>query len=94
MTRIATAIAFLLFSASAQAQTCAPHEKFKTELEKQHGEKQILILVQPNGSVLEVFANSRERTWSVLNVRPNNFACMIGAGTGYIPTKQKPGEAS
>ncbi len=88
------ALAFLLAATTAQAQTCGPHEKFKTELEKNHGEKQILILVQPNGSVLEVFANSAARTWSVLNARPNNFACMVGAGTGYIPTKHKPGEAS
>ena len=86
--------ALIAFSASAQAQTCAPHDKFKAELENNHGEKPILILVQPNGSVLEVFTNSSERTWSVLNVRPNSFACLIGAGKGYVPTKQKLGEAS
>ncbi len=94
MTRIATALAFLLFSASAQAQTCAPSKKFQADLVKAHGEKPVVQLVQPNGAYLVVLINPEKENCSVLNVRPSGLSCLIGAGIGYVNLMPVPGEAS
>ncbi len=94
MLRIATAIAFLLFSASAHAQTCGPSKKFQADLVKAHGEKPVVQLVQPNGAYLVVLINPEKENWSVLNVRTNGLSCLIGAGNGYVNLMPAPGEAS
>ena len=94
MTRIATAIAFLLSATAAGAQTCGPSKKFQADLVKAHGERPVVHLVQPNGAYLVVLINPEKENWSVLNVRPNGLSCLMGAGEGYVNLMPKPGEAS
>ncbi len=52
------------------------------------------MLVQSNGSVLEILANPEKQNWTVLNVSPNGWSCIMGAGNGYVSKLGKPGEAS
>lgn len=92
--KYAAFIAFLLSATTVGAQTCGPSKKFVEELVEKHGEQPVIQLTQPNGAYLVVLINADKENWSILNVRPNGFACMMGAGKGYVNKMGKPGEPS
>lgn len=87
-------IAFLLSATAATAQMCGPSERFIDELVKKAGEEPVVQLKQSGGAYLVILINPEKGNWSVLNVRPDGFACMMGAGQGYVNKMKKPGEDS
>ncbi len=94
MIRIAVAFLIALTATEATASLCGPHDKLKAEIRQKFKETARLLLVQPNGAILEIFTADEGRTWTVLNVTPQGIACIMGAGTGFIPVKQKSGDPS
>ena len=93
MTRLSI-IALLVSATAASAQVCAPHAKLAEDLRKTHKETPFIVLVQANGSVLEIFANAKTQNWTIINTRTNGWSCIMGAGTGYVSGLAMPGVAS
>ena len=54
----------------------------------------ISFLFSATAAGAQVCAPHEKQNWTVLNVSPNGWSCIMGAGTGFIPVKQKSGDPS
>lgn len=71
------------------AQTvCKPWREIVSELGDRYAERPVAYGTQPNGHLLQVFVSEQTGTWTLVTMRPNGTACLIGAGQGWeaVPT--------
>ena len=83
-----------LWLAQAQAP-CAPRDMLIERLDEQYGEQLQSLGLQPDGSILEIYANLETGTFTVLVSRPDGSSCMSGSGQMWEQNVQpldKPGE--
>lgn len=88
MKRLIGLLAVPLFATSALAQSppCGPYDEIvKSITAPKYGESRIAVGQTKTGAegakiAIEVFGAPRGKTFTILLVRPDGFACIIGAG--------------
>jgi len=74
----------MLCASTASAQNCAPHDVVMRNLAERYGEtRQAIALVDPSGSVMELWANLETGTWTLTGTNPGEPTCFVVAGQGY-----------
>lgn len=85
------ALAAVLTTSPAIAQTCAPRVTAIETLEHQYSEGRVGIGLAPNGAVIEVYA-SHAGTWTLFVTGPDGVSCMIASGTAWEVYDDRPAE--
>jgi hypothetical protein len=62
---------------------CKPWREVVSELGDRYAERPVAYGTQPNGHLLQVFVSEQTGTWTLVTMRPNGTACLIGAGQGW-----------
>jgi hypothetical protein len=78
---------------------CAPREALVRHLKRAYSEDQHALGYSPkSGNVIEIYVDdhSDDPSWSVVVVRPDGMACIVGVGTEWqiIPHDHGHGEES
>lgn len=76
-------LATSLVPANAQGRNCAPHEMVVERLASSYGESRQAIAMNPDTSVLEVFASADTGTWTITVTKPEGLTCIVAAGQHY-----------
>jgi hypothetical protein len=85
------AAAAALFATTAAAETapqavqapCKPWREVAQYLGEHYAEHPIAVGLQSDGSLLQVFAAPTTSTWTLVSMRPDGMACLIGAGKAW-----------
>jgi hypothetical protein len=94
------AIITLAASLPLMAQTpppCAPRAVVLAKLAEAYGETRQAVGLAANGTVLEVFANAGEGSWTITVTTPQGQTCLVATGQGYeaiaeaLPPQGQPG---
>lgn len=72
--------------AYAQTDLCASHSAFVQSLADSYGEARHMFGVVNETQVIEVFANGRTGTWTLLVTGPDGTSCMASSGTDFDDT--------
>lgn len=67
----------------AHAADCGPRTKATTLLMDQYGET-LRAAGESEAGLVEVYANSATRTWTILVTRPDMTACLLAAGQDWL----------
>ncbi len=65
------------------AQPCKPWREVAEYLSKRYAERPVAVGVQSDGSLLQVYAAPTTDTWTMVSMRPDGMACLIGAGKSW-----------
>lgn len=72
------------FAAAAQGgATCAERGAVIEQLRKGYGEHRQSLGLQPNGGVIETFANPETGSWTIIVSLPSGLSCMLAAGEAF-----------
>ena len=69
-------------SPAAQAP-CKPWREVAQYLGERYSEHPVAVGLQSDGSLLQVFAAPGTSTWTLVSMRPDGMACLIGAGKAW-----------
>lgn len=79
-------LAFLLFALPASAQQrqlCAPRAALVEKLAQEFGEAPTAGGIDGAGNLMEILTGPKG-TWTLLIVRPDKIACIVGSGEGWL----------
>jgi hypothetical protein len=66
------------------AQTaCKPWREVAQYLGERYSEHPVAVGLQSDGSLLQVYAAATTSTWTLVAMRPDGMACLIGAGKAW-----------
>ncbi len=66
------------------AQTpCKPWREVAQYLGEHYSERPVAVGLQSDGSLLQVYAAPATSTWTLVSMRPDGMACLIGAGKAW-----------
>ena len=87
---IAALVAALPAAAAAQ-MVCAPYPGLVQSLSGTFGEHPRFRALDKRGGLMMALANATTTTWTMIVVRPDGVACVVGAGEGWteIQTAEK-----
>lgn len=82
-----------VFVSPAAAQQCDTIDAVSTYLGQEHGESvQFRGLDRRSGSMVEIWMNDETPSWSLVVVRPDGVACLVGYGDVLaVPTPEPAG---
>ena len=86
MIRLLTLTAFLiaLYGDPVAAQmACGPRAVIVMQLDLKYGETRRGSGVRGPTAIYEVWANCNTGTWSILQITPNGWACVMAVGEGW-----------
>ena len=69
-------------SPAAQAP-CKPWREVAQYLGERYSEHPVAVGLQSDGSLLQVYAATTTSTWTLVSMRPDGMACLIGAGKAW-----------
>lgn len=69
------------------ATNCASRDAVRQLLQGRYGEKPIAEAVDSNGNVMQIFANPRTQTYTIVVTAPDGLACMINSGDAFRSTE-------
>ena len=72
--------------AAAQTAQCAIRVDIVNGLAERYGERLVMSGLNPDGSMIEMFANTMTGTWTALIRQPNGMACIVAAGEEFDST--------
>jgi hypothetical protein len=90
MTRLAI-LALLIASPAFAEERCKDNgrDEIIAGLAKGYGETQIVEALDPAvGVIVELYANAKSGTWTLLSTFTDGRTCLIGSGTGVTIAKQ------
>lgn len=67
----------------ARQPLCKPWRDVASELGDKYAEHPVAYGLQPDGNLLQVFVSEQTGTWTLVTMRPNGTACLVGAGQGW-----------
>ena len=70
-------------SAAVVQLPCHDYREVRRQLGDRYEEAPVSIGAQSNGNVVQVFASTRSRTWTIVSTAPNGTACILAAGKGW-----------
>ncbi len=76
---LATVIALYGLPVAAQA-VCGPYSAITAKLEQIHGETRKWAGLSAAQTMIELWADTRDGSWSILRVRPDRWACLVAVG--------------
>lgn len=83
-------IPFLLLAAcapaAAQTAQCASYTGIVEGLAERYGERRVMSGTNPDGTVVQMFANGETGTWTALVVQADGMACVVAAGEQFDST--------
>lgn len=75
-------------SAETAAQTpqprCGPLAALTEFLKRKFEERVVVVGVEQRGNMMMLYANPKTTTWTMVISAPNEIACAVGAGEGYL----------
>jgi hypothetical protein len=85
------AVAASLLTTAAAAETgpqavqapCKPWREVAQYLGERYAEHPVAVGLQSDGSLLQVYAATTTSTWTLVSMRPDGMACLIGAGKAW-----------
>lgn len=84
MIRLALALLLFAFPAAAQQrQLCAPRAALVERLSQDFGEAPFASGIDGGGNLMEILS-SPKGSWTLLIVRPDKIACIVGSGEGWL----------
>ena len=84
MIRLALALLLFAFPAFAQQrQLCAPRAALLEKLSQEFGEAPYAGAIDGAGNLMEILTGPNG-TWTLLIVRPDKIACIVGSGEGWL----------
>lgn len=84
MIRLALALLLFAFPAFAQQrQLCAPRNALIEKLSQEFGEAPYAGAIDGAGNLMEILTGPKG-TWTLLIVRPDKIACIVGSGEGWL----------
>lgn len=84
MIRLALALLLFAFPAFAQQrQLCAPRNALIEKLSQEFGEAPYAGAIDGAGNLMEILTGPKG-TWTLLIVRPDRIACIVGSGEGWL----------
>lgn len=84
MIRLALALLLFAFPAFAQQrQLCAPRNALIEKLSQEFGEAPYAGAIDGAGNLMEILTGPKG-TWTLLIVRPDKVACIVGSGEGWL----------
>lgn len=87
---IRLALAALVAATPAIAQECAPIDQVAEMLTGQYGESVMSEGIAANGGLIQFWANTDTRTWTMIVVLPSGVSCLIASGSDYSETTPEP----
>lgn len=82
MRALIAAIVCSVFPIAAQSQ-CMGYADAVEQLHSGYGEVLSLSMLSGDGSVVQVFRNEKTDTWTMIQLFPNNLACLVLHGTAF-----------
>lgn len=81
---IASAVWFIVAAlGDAHADDCAPRDGIIAKLDADWGET-LRAAGETDGGLLEIYANSKTRTWTIILTRPDMSACLLATGDDWL----------
>ena len=80
---LAALVAALPAAAAAQQMVCAPYPRVVESLGGTFGELPRFRALDKRGGLMMALANAKTTTWTMIVVRPDGVACVVGAGEGW-----------
>lgn len=62
---------------------CHDYAEIKRQLGSSYDETVVSSGLQTNGDLLQVFASTQARTWTIVSTTPAGLACILAAGRGW-----------
>lgn len=74
--------------AQSARMTCHDAAEITKQLSQQYDEAPVAFGFQPNGNLLQVYASSRNDTWTIVTTTPAGVSCIVAVGTRWemLPT--------
>ena len=85
---IVVALGFL-WPAAATAAACLPRDVLVNNLRAVFQERQAVLGLASNGSLIEIFATEDGRTWTLVLTSPNKLSCVMLVGKTLMIIRQK-----
>lgn len=70
-------------AAAQQRQLCAPRDKLVEKLAQEFGEAPSAGGIDGAGNLMEILTGPKG-SWTLLIVRPDRMACIVGSGDGWL----------
>ena len=84
---LATALLTTAAAAEPVAQgvqaPCKPWREVAQYLGEHYSERPVAVGLQSDGSLLQIYAAPATSTWTLVSMRPDGMACLIGAGKAW-----------
>ncbi len=83
---ISIAIGAVLLTASAaaaQIMQCDDRDKVVSKLAKKYQETPIAMGVTGKGGLVEVLADHKSGTWTIIVTTPTGLSCLVASGEGW-----------
>lgn len=86
---VCAALLFTMTGTSAWAATCADRDAVVSRLEQRFDETAVAYAMSDSRNVMEVYASSGMRTWSILVTLPDTgLTCLAASGKGQVQLDQ------
>lgn len=86
--------AMSLPAAAADNMICGKRDKIISQLQGKYGETARVMGFSKGAGVVEVFANERSGSWTILITNPTGMSCLMAAGEAFesvdIPSSDAP----
>ncbi len=79
----ATALALASTTSAEAQQNCGPRNVVVERLQGHYGEARQSIGMATQGRVVEVFASTETRTWTITVTLPNGMTCLVASGQAF-----------
>jgi hypothetical protein len=66
-----------------QGPVCRPWHEVANYRGQKYAEQPVAYGLQDNGNLLQVYASADTGTWTLVTMKPNGSACLIGAGNSW-----------
>lgn len=88
---LASAVTLLAtLPAAVSAETCAQREKLVTMLTAKHGESLAGRGLRDESALFEVWRSPETGSWTIIRTRADGTACIMAAGTHWLPGLEGP----
>lgn len=76
-------VTFIALTTAAQAGPCGPVKEFRKELQRLHKEMPVAAMLSEDGTIIEVMASEKGKTFTVVRTTPQGEACTLEHGTDF-----------
>ena len=82
--------ALLPCAAVAQSPQCGPREVIVDTLQSRYGETRRVVAMTSEGTLMELWGNDENGSWTVTMTRPGGNTCLVSAGSMFELVDETP----